>query len=266
MTEASPQMSERLPVTDIDIELLQSREDAREVDDVRLAELKESIKEIGLIHPVRVRWKDGFYYEIIAGRHRTVACRELGWAKIPCHIVTDDDLRAELAMIDENLIRASLSPVDLVSAITRRKKIYEELHPESVAGRRRANAANAKMGRKVQDKDTPPFSKRVAELIGISQRTAQQYAALGSALHPDVESVVRDHPVLNSRTFLELVRLVPRDEQVTFARRSVESYEKSGRKTTINPIVAAWERASDRQRDEFLNQIDKLAWPSTAAP
>ncbi len=41
---------------------------------------------------------------------------------------------AELAEIDENLVRSQLTPVQEASAIFRRKAIYEELHLEKKRG------------------------------------------------------------------------------------------------------------------------------------
>jgi hypothetical protein len=42
--------------------------------------------------------------------------------------------QAELAEIDENLIRADLTPAEEAIHIGRRKAIYEKLHPETVHG------------------------------------------------------------------------------------------------------------------------------------
>lgn len=44
---------------------------------------------------------------------------------------SDGELQAELMEIDENLIRAELSPAQRAAAIKRRKVIWEALHPES---------------------------------------------------------------------------------------------------------------------------------------
>jgi ParB family chromosome partitioning protein len=46
---------------------------------------------------------------------------------------------AELAEVDENLIRSPLTPAQEASAIFRRKAIYEELHPETKAGAFKGN-------------------------------------------------------------------------------------------------------------------------------
>jgi hypothetical protein len=48
--------------------------------------------------------------------------------------VTLDDLQAELAGIDENLMRHQLSPAQEAAAVARRKVIYLKLHPETGQG------------------------------------------------------------------------------------------------------------------------------------
>ena len=58
-----------------------------------LNELSASIKEKGLLHFITVRAKEG-HYEIVAGNRRYLACKMLGWRKIPCHIVELDDREA----------------------------------------------------------------------------------------------------------------------------------------------------------------------------
>jgi ParB family chromosome partitioning protein len=49
-------------------------------------------------------------------------------------VVDDDDLRAELVMIDENLVRSELVGAERAKQTARRKEIYETLHPETKQG------------------------------------------------------------------------------------------------------------------------------------
>jgi hypothetical protein len=51
--------------------------------------------------------------------------------EIACVVIDDDDLHAQLWEIDENLMRAELSPSERASCTARRKAIYEALHPEA---------------------------------------------------------------------------------------------------------------------------------------
>ncbi|NQU95702.1 MAG: ParB/RepB/Spo0J family partition protein [Candidatus Omnitrophica bacterium] len=77
----------------------------------KLKELKDSIKEKGVIQPIIVRpAEDG--YELIAGERRFRAVKELGYEEIPTIIkeVSDAD-SLELALI-ENIQREELNPVE----------------------------------------------------------------------------------------------------------------------------------------------------------
>ncbi len=73
-------------------------------------ELAASIKEHGLIHPITVRRKNG-YYEIASGHGRWLAYEKLGCSSIPA-IVCDlnDEEMLQIAMI-ENLHHRNFTPL-----------------------------------------------------------------------------------------------------------------------------------------------------------
>lgn len=86
---------------------IRRRTDARAIDRENVDGIKASIREVGLLSPVIVRHADSNTFELIAGNHRFVAVQELGEPDILAIDLADlDDLKAELAMIDENLRRA----------------------------------------------------------------------------------------------------------------------------------------------------------------
>jgi ParB family transcriptional regulator, chromosome partitioning protein len=74
-------------------------------------ELALSIKRYGLLHPITIRIKDTSY-EIVAGNRRYLACKKLGWRKIPCHITELDDKEAFEIFLIENIHRKQLNPID----------------------------------------------------------------------------------------------------------------------------------------------------------
>jgi hypothetical protein len=47
---------------------------------------------------------------LVDGWHRLEAVRRLGWQEVPCCTLESDDVQAEVNEIDENLMRADLSP------------------------------------------------------------------------------------------------------------------------------------------------------------
>jgi ParB family chromosome partitioning protein len=84
---------------------------------------------------------------LVAGLHRLEAARKLNWKEIRCSVFDDMDAdRAELVEIDENLIRANLTPAEEAAHMGRRKQLYERLHPETkhgAVGRRGKRSQNA---------------------------------------------------------------------------------------------------------------------------
>ena len=74
-------------------------------------ELAGSIKTYGLLEPIIVRKKDGFY-EVVVGERRYRACKIAGLKKIPC-IVRDlkDEEVLEFNLI-ENVMREDLTEVE----------------------------------------------------------------------------------------------------------------------------------------------------------
>ncbi len=111
-------------------------------------ELAQSISEIGLLNPITIHQD----HTRVAGLHRLEAAKTLGWTEIECSIRNFDALQAELAEIDENVVRTALSVIEYGKLLERRKEIYESLHPETRAGQAQAMGMNRAIGNNVGDK------------------------------------------------------------------------------------------------------------------
>jgi ParB family chromosome partitioning protein len=106
-----------LPIATIAPNPFQPRAD---FDPQALDELKESIKQKGIIQPVTVRKKEAGRYELISGERRIRACAEIGLKTIPAYIIdvrTDQEM-LELALI-ENLQREHLNPIEIAISYQR---------------------------------------------------------------------------------------------------------------------------------------------------
>lgn len=225
-----------LPITHVFV-----RKDARKVDDATVAGLMASIREIGIINPLRVRARgeeanglSGVAYEVTAGAHRLRAARKLGLEAVPCVVVDDNDLHAELAMIDENLCRAELSPADRASQTARRKAIYEELHPETRHGGDRAS-------RQVGDLvEAERFTAETASATGKSERAVQRDAERGEKVCEPALALVRG-TALDTGTYLDRLKKVEPGEQVE----------------TVNRALAGIARQAERDRAETLASRNK---------
>ena len=81
------------------------------MDEVKLQELADSIKSVGLIQPVTLQRK-GKRFEVVAGHRRLKASKIAGLASIKALVVNLGEEEADDLKIHENLFREDLNPVD----------------------------------------------------------------------------------------------------------------------------------------------------------
>lgn len=98
-----------------------------------LGELKDSIKQYGIIQPLIVSKQNG-EYELIAGERRLRASKLIGLKEVPVIVRdVDDQEKLEVALI-ENIQRENLNPIE--TALAYRKLMDEfNLSQEAMAGR-----------------------------------------------------------------------------------------------------------------------------------
>jgi ParB-like chromosome segregation protein Spo0J len=93
-----------------------------------LGPLKNSINQIGLINPPRVRQKSDTTYQIICGYKRVHALRELGVASTPCTLVSPatGDEESFLMSFYDNVSHRELNPIEKSMAINRLLSYFSE--------------------------------------------------------------------------------------------------------------------------------------------
>jgi ParB family chromosome partitioning protein len=124
-------------------------------DQRSLEELKQSIKQNGIIQPITVRRMLGGTYELISGERRVRASQEIGKKTIPAYIITveTDAEMLELGLI-ENLQRENLNPIEVSLSF---KRLIDEcnLTQDQVAekvGKERSTVTNFLRLLKLPDK------------------------------------------------------------------------------------------------------------------
>lgn len=185
-------------------------------DDVRT--LADSIAEIGLLNPITVDCG----YTLIAGLHRLEAVKLLGWTQIECIVSELTGLQAELAEIDENLVRAKLDSVSSGTLLMRRKAIYEKLHPETKRGISQAIAMNLALGNNVSAPSavtSKSFVSDTSEKTGISERTIEENLQLAKDLTPETKEIIHNAPEkIRKKDMLKLSRLPPEQQEAAASR------------------------------------------------
>ena len=238
-----------------DIKINPGRREAAPEDVQRLS---ESISEIGMMNPITVTAD----YTLIAGLHRLEAAKRLGWTEVECNISDMDELHTELAEIDENVVRTGLSDLELSELLARRKKIYEMLHPATIARNLPGHASNyGSSGDKLAGEEKP-FSQDTAEKMGVSPRTVERHIQIAENLTPETKEILHStDKKITKQNLTKLSRLEP-EHQMEAAKRLAEGTIKSVDEYTAEDAVTRQEENYYRTGafivDAFSQQNDAL--------
>lgn len=173
----------------------------RVVDDDRMMETVESIKEYGVLVPAIARPLEEGEYEIIAGHRRKRACELAGLDTMPVIVRDLDDDEAVIIMVDSNLQRENILPSE-------RAKAYQmKLEAIKHQGERR-DLTCAQLGHKLDGQKARDI---VAEDAGESKSQIQRYIRLNNLDQPLKDKV--DSGELAFTPAVELSYLKPEEQK-----------------------------------------------------
>jgi ParB family chromosome partitioning protein len=130
----------RVPLNRIRASALQPR---KQFSDESLRELADSIREQGIVQPLIVRERDGFF-ELIAGERRWRAAQMAGLDQVPA-LVREVPDEAALAMgLIENIQRENLNAMEEAAGLQRLVQEFKMTHQQAAdaVGRSRSAASN----------------------------------------------------------------------------------------------------------------------------
>ncbi|OLP44628.1 MT-A70 family methyltransferase [Rhizobium oryziradicis] len=192
------------------IDSIRAENRLRNLDEKTVLALMESVRQYGLETPITVYGDVGAdLVDLGAGGHRLEACKRLGLDAILCFHKRGDELDRQLCEIDENLIRADLTPADRALFLHRRKEIYLVKFPDT------AREASLKRGANLPSRQIGETGKRftaaTAEATGQTERTIQRDVERGEKI---------------SRTALQMLRGTRHDKGVTLDQlKRLETHE-----------------------------------------
>ena len=180
----------------------------READPEGVQELVDSISKVGLLNPITIDRE----HTLIAGLHRLEAAKLLGWTEIECNVSSLEGLLAELAEVDENVVRKGLSAVEYSDLLLRRKEIYEALHPETKNG---GDQKSEKIRTsKCRSDSMKSFVQDTAEKLGVGRRTVERQIQTAKNLTTEAKDIIRDTGTkITKKDALKLSRLEPEQQR-----------------------------------------------------
>lgn len=199
-------------LVDLPTNKLFPRADARELASANVEALAASIAAIGLIQPLVVVPKDDGW-EVQAGSHRLAAHKLLGKPTVPCVVMgASTPERAEMTMIDENVIRKGLTPVERARHLARRKELFVQfIRPDQRVFNGQADAPRTTRER---------FEVEVSKATGQSAATIVGDVIRGTRVLPEVLDMLSG-TALDKSSYLNTLSRMPPSEQYAVAKRDL---------------------------------------------
>ena len=189
-------------------------------DNKDMWDLVDSIKKFGVLEPVMViPHKDGGY-EMVSGHRRMRACQLAGIENIPVIVRNLDRDEAIISMVDSNLKREEISPMEKARAYQMKtdamkrkmgRRTKEEIAQDEALGIKRMNA-----------------DEELAQQVGESPATIQRYKTLNK-LVPELQDLV-DKGKIPVNTGADIAQMKPKEQKVLADAIQKEDKVPSGTK------------------------------------
>lgn len=225
-------------------------------DDEDMQKLVDSIKENGVLTNLTVRPRAEGGYEIISGHRRFHAAQLAGLKTIKVQVRNIDDDQAIIDMVDANIQREHISPMEKARAYAMRLEASQ---------RKRGRPSKENYSQVGNNFDTRTSSDELAEKVGESKNQIFRYVRLNS-LVPDLQQKV-DNGSLKFNPAVELSYLSETEQQDFLnyiesqsctpslsQAQKLKAASKTGTLTTdkLEEIMAA-QKPSVPARDPILN-------------
>ena len=223
------------------------------VDDDKMQETVESIREYGVLVPIIARPKEDGGYEIVSGHRRCHASEKAGLENVPVIVRNLDDDEATIIMIDSNLQRENLLPSE-------RAKAYKMKLDALKRQGERTDRTSCQIGTKFR------ADEKVAESTSDSARTIQRYIRL-TELIPDLLDMVDDKK-LNFNSAVEISYLPAEEQQLVHETIVSEAHAPTvAQAQEIKKLSQKKELSDDTVLSVFGNKEDsRVKMPDTQEP
>ena len=168
------------------------------VDDEKMMDMVESIKEYGVLVPIIVRPVENGNYEIVSGHRRHHAAVLAGQEEIPAIVREMDEDAAVLVMVDSNLQRENILPSE--KAFAYKMKLEALKHQV-----KRSDLTSAQIGLKLS-------TEIIGEQNGDSRNQVKRYIRL-THLIPDILEMV-DNKNIAFNAAVEISYLSEREQEL----------------------------------------------------
>ena len=203
-------------------------------DDDSMKEAVESVKEYGILTPAIVRPREEGGYELVAGHRRKHACELAGLTTMPAIVRDIDRDMATIIMVDTNLQRENISPMEKAQAYKMKLEAIKRRSGE------RTDLTSAQLGQRLPNKtsrdllaeNAPDSSSQIQRLIRLTE------------LSPELQQMVDDKKIAVTPA-VELSYLKPEEQALV-----VETIESE----QATPSLSQAQRMKKKSQAGELNE------------
>ncbi len=238
------------------------------VDDERMLDTADSIREHGVLVPAIARPRADGGYELIAGHRRKRGCELAGLDTMPVIVRNLDDDASTIIMVDSNIQRESLLPSERAFAY---KMKLEALNHQG----KRSDLTCSQVGNKFVGMKS---SEIMAEEMGTSKNQIFRYIRL-TELVPDLLDMV-DAKKIAFNPAVELSYLKPEEqtalmeamdsEQATPSLSQAQRLKRFSQEGTLSPdmmrAILSEEKKADMDRVMFTGDTLRKYFPKSYTP
>ena len=203
-------------------------------DDDSMKEAVESVKEYGILTPAIVRPRDEGGYEIVAGHRRKHACELAGLETMPAIVRDIDRDMATIIMVDSNLQRENISPMEKAQAYKMKLEAIRRRagRPSKENSAQLGQNFHGRTSREVLAENAPDSSSQIQRLIRLTE------------LSPELQQMVDDKKIAVTPA-VELSYLKPEEQALV-----VETIESE----QATPSLSQAQRMKKKSQAGELNE------------
>lgn len=266
-TEASREEAQREKVQEIPLEELHPfpNHPFKVLDDDRMLDTAESIREHGVLVPAIARPRTTGGYELIAGHRRKRGCELAGLATMPVIVRDLDDDAATIIMVDSNIQRESLLPSERAFAY---KMKLEALRHQ---GERR-DLTSSQVGMKLQTLEI------IGQQAGDSRNQVHRFIRLTELIPPLLNLV--DERKIAFNPAVELSYLKPEEQTILLdamdseqatpslsQAQRLKQFSQHGRLSEdVMRAILSEEKKTEVDRITLSNEILRRYFPRSYTP
>lgn len=266
-TEASREEAQREKVQEIPLEELHSfpNHPFKVLDDDRMLDTAESIREHGVLVPAIARPRTAGGYELIAGHRRKRGCELAGLSTMPVIVRDLDDDAATIIMVDSNIQRESLLPSE--RAFAYKMKLDALRHQ----GERR-DLTSSQVGMKLQTLEI------IGQQAGDSRNQVHRFIRLTELIPPLLNLV--DERKIAFNPAVELSYLKPEEQTILLdtmdseqatpslsQAQRLKQFSQQGRLSEdVMRAILSEEKKTEVDRITLSNEILRRYFPRSYTP